>query len=225
MNIKQHIKLQAIVLLLPILCFSQNHDFELGTEISASTEVFKDFEASITANAKFQDKIPVVKSFSEELGISYKLCKGLKAGLAYEISQDNEQQGFFLNHGGSAYLRYKYDITKRWSISYRNKFELAKKGYINESSDLFPSYEDRNKIEISWSRKKYKFSPSFSVESFHPIERGSNYCISELRYSAGVNFDLKKKFELDVEYSFKQILDGKTPEYVSLFTVALSKEF
>lgn len=202
--------------------FSQTHVGEAWIEGSVLAEISSKIDLDIVAEAKFQQNGMPLKSVAGEIGINYKIIKPLSIGVSYKCSEKNKFQGFFPTHTTSLIIGYKQKFGD-FKFSYRNKFELSREMYINERVDLSPVYEDRNRIKIQYEIKKIKTLPYISVESFHPISYSSGYSVSEVRYSVGLDFDLKKKFEFGVGYLYKIAYSNSGNEYISVLNVSLSK--
>jgi len=203
--------------------FAQIHTSETWTEVGVSSDIFDDLSFSFVAESRFYNETFQLKTVSGDIGFDYKLSKNMRVGISHKIAQKNQPEGYFPTHTSSVNFQYK-DKIKKFRFSYRNKFGMSKSMFVNETSDLYYSYENRNRIKISYNKKKLKLMPTVSVESFHPIQAYKPYRISEIRYAAGVTFDLKKKFELEIGYLYKQMLYSKIPESTSVFSIALSKE-
>ena len=96
--------------------------------------------------------------------------------------------------------------------------------HINDESDLLFKFENRNRLKVSYKRKKFWWEPSLTVETFHPLVNAS-YGLSEIRYSVGVSVELIKDLAFDVGYTHKQIVNSRVPESVSVITIAIAKNF
>jgi hypothetical protein len=151
----------------------------------------------------------------------------LDISLAHKVTNNYSHQGYFLDHKSSVTLQYKYEL-KRLGFQFRNKFEMEKDMYVDEATDMFFSYEDRNRLKIYYERKKWEWEPSFSIETFHPIDYNTNYfSLSQIRYSCGVEIDLDviPKFGVEIEYTFKQFFQESIPETGSRLTISFAKGF
>jgi len=179
------------------ISFAQEQSFESWLETAVSKDLNDSYTVDIVAEARFKQTGALLKSLSGELGVSYKLSKPTTLGIGYKLTQKNREQGFFPSHTISLNFAYKEKIGS-FRIAYRNKLELNKDTYYNEPADLFPSYEDRNRLKVTYGKKREFIRPSLSIETFHPLQNGAYY-ITETRYGAGLSFNLKHKFECGLD--------------------------
>ena len=101
---------------------------------------------------------------------------------------------------------------------------MSRNSYVNDATDLLFEFENRNRIKVSYKRKKFWWEPNFTIETFHPLVNYS-YGLSEIRYSVGVSVELVKDLAFDVGYTHKQIVNSRVPESVSVITIAIAKNF
>lgn len=202
--------------------YSQTHTNELWTELGVSSEIVYNLQAEAIIETRFQEVGSYIKSISGEVGVSYKLIKPISVGITYKCTEKNRPQGFFAAHTGAFTFSYrqKYGNVR---VAYRNKFEINRDTYINEYTDLYPQFEDRNRFKLSYARKKAFISPSLSIETFHTGYNQSQFLLSEIRYSCGVDFNLKNKFEASTAYTYKQSF-GKSVN-TSIYSISVSKSF
>lgn len=206
-----------------VLTYSQKQSFESWVELSVSKEITHDISLGIVEETRFQQNGYFLKLFSGEIGLDYKIIKPVSIGLTYKCSQKNKEQGLFATNTYSINVSYKEKFGP-FKLAYRNKFESSKETYINEYLDLFYSYNDRNKLKVTYSKKGANIEPSFSVETFHPINISTAYSVSEVRYGGGVWFDLPKKFELELGVIYKKLYHVKIPEATTILAISISKE-
>ncbi len=202
--------------------FSQSHTNELWTELGASVDVYQDVSVDAVVEARFQEIGSYLKSVSGEVGFSYKVSKPFSIGVSYKCTEKYKPQGFFAAHTGAFSVSYREKFGDV-RVAYRNKFEASRDMYVNESSDLLPSFEDRNRLKISYARKKAFLSPSISIETFHAVASSQSFTLIEMRYGAGLDFNLKNKYEAGIAYTFKQSF-GK-PTNTSVYSLSIAKSF
>lgn len=206
-----------------VVTYSQKQSFESWVELSVNKEITHDISLGIVEETRFQQNGYFLKLFSGEIGLDYKIAKPLSVGITYKCSQKNKEQGFFAANTYSVNVSYKEKFGPI-KLAYRNKFESSKETFINEYSDLFYSYNDRNKLKLTYSKKGADIEPSFSIETFHPINNTASYGVSEIRYGGGVWFDLPKKFELELGVTYKKLYHVKIPEATTILAISISKE-
>lgn len=221
-NMKRFVGI-CIICLYGCLGFSQNQTFETWVELAVSKEISHNLSLGVVEETRFQQNGYLLKLFSGEFGLDYKIAKPLSVGITYKCSQKNKEQGFFATNTYSVNASYKEKFGP-FKLAYRNKFESSKETFINEYSDLFYSYTDRNKLKLTYSKKSANIEPSVSIETFHPINNLTSYGVSEIRYGGGVWFDLPKKFELELGVIYKKLYHVKIPEATTILAISISKE-
>lgn len=204
------------------ISYTQTITNELWTELGVVTDIANNVSADVVIEARFQEIGPSLKFISGEFGFSYKVSKPISIGISYKCTEKNRPQGFFSSHTGAVALSYKQKFGNV-RVAYRNKFETSRDMYTNEITDLYPTFEDRNRLKVSYSRKKALISPSVSVETFHGLNNPDMFTLSEIRYTCGVDFNLKKKIEAGIAYSYKQTF-GK-PTNTSVYSISIAKGF
>ncbi|MFO7869407.1 MAG: DUF2490 domain-containing protein [Bacteroidales bacterium] len=217
----------VVLCYIPAVAFSQIHTSELDAEFGVDFELIKDVDFECAVGSRYNTNVLTLDSYFFEAGLDYELINDLDVSLTHKIRNNYTHQGYFLDQKTSLSLQYKYELD-RLGFQIRNKFEMEKDMYTEDASDLFFSYEDRNRFKIYYERKKWEWEPSFSVETFHPAHYNTNYfSVSQIRYSCGVEIDLDvlKKFEVEIEYTFKQYFQKSIPETRSRITVSFAKGF
>ncbi|MDA3882888.1 MAG: DUF2490 domain-containing protein [Bacteroidales bacterium] len=212
---------------IPSMVFSQIHTSEMDVEFGIDFEIVKNLEFETLIGTRYNTDIFEVNSYIFEAELGYELVNDMDVSIGHKITHNYTQQGFFLGHKSSVTLQYKYEL-KRLGFQYRNKLEIEKDMYFDDPTDMFFSYEDRNRLKIYYERKKWEWEPSFSIETFHPVDYNTSYfSVSQIRYSCGVEIDLDviSKFGVEIEYTFKQYLLESIPEVGSRLTVSFSKGF
>ena len=145
----------SALLLVHLFSFAQIHSSETWTEVGISTEIIDDFSFSLVAETRFYNEAFRLKTVSGDVGIDYKISKHMRVGASYKIAQKNLPQGYFPTHTSSVNFQYKEKF-KKIGFSYRNKLGMSKSMFVNEASDLDFSYENRNRIKLSYNKKKIK---------------------------------------------------------------------
>lgn len=211
-------------LLLVFLCILSY--FVNAQELYTSCNVSKEFTEKVKLfteiETRFQYYGPLVKNVIGEIGGSYSFTKKIDFSTSYKFSQRQRENGFFPSHTIAGAFTYKTKIDK-FRFSYRNKLEYSKNTYITSEEDLFPEIEDRNRIKLQYSRKKY-LSPTVFLESFHSISSISPYAFTELRVGGSFEFDLKKGFTIGLGVFNKVSYTGKKSQTL-VGEITISKSF
>ena len=82
----------------------------------------------------------------------------------------------------------------------------------------------RNKWAVEYTDLK-KLKPYVQFEYFVDLSGTVPAEFTTLRYKGGIEFDLKKKFELSVFYMAEQEISGQQPWFYHVIGIVLSREF
>ncbi len=208
-------------LLVAFLASAQSHSFEVWTGVGASVDLSKRFSIDFEGETRFQQNSALLKQGLAEVGARYNITKPLFVGLSYKFTEKYRKNGYFPMHTVAAVVGYKKKIDD-FRFSIQTKLNVTKNTYVKNSEGLQPEVVDKNKIKVAYSLRKH-IRPSLFVETYHPIEAGSMYRISTVKYGANCGFEFRKKLGLDVGYIFRQEIDDK--QCISILTLSLSKEF
>lgn len=214
----------VLVLALPLCSIAQVHTNETSFGFETSIPLLDKLSADFEADMKFTHPFFLLKSHSQEIGFGYSASKSIKIGAAYSLTHRLYDQGFFPRHKMSVNLRYRYRY-KYIRFDYRNKSEMSRNTYTNDAGDLLFDFVNRNRIKVSYRRKKLWWEPNITLETFHPLVNTSLYALSEIRYSAAVSFKIVKNLNFDVGYTYKQIFKSSVPKTVSGLSFIVIKDF
>lgn len=182
--------------------FSQDYQgFGLWNSISVEKKVAKGITSKFTEALRLKDNASRVNLFYSEVGLEYKLMKGVKTSLTYRITQRLEDENYF-----SYRHRINWDISAKkgfgsFQIQYRHRLQAELKKYYSSKYGKLPFYDSRHKMELKYELNK-RFEPYVSTELFiqlkDPKYMYGNLMWNRLRYQAGldINFGSRKKLGL-----------------------------
>lgn len=203
---------------------AQIHTSETWTDIEVSTDIFENSSIEYVIDLRVFNDVFDVKSFSNEIGYTYRFNREFRMGISHKITYRNYTQGFFPNHKTSVQFQYRTRVN-HVRLSYRNKLEFSRNTYTKDISDLFVEYENRNRIKATYRRRKLSWEPSLTIETFHPIHNKNVYAVSEMRAGAGVSFDIFEDYSIEFGYTYRTFLQKRIPESTSIFSISFSKGF
>ena len=117
----------TILILLPFFTKAQVvSDAKLWTGVSVSKSI-NDFEFSFSEELRFDENISHVDKVFSELGVKYKIVKGLSASINYRFNRDNdyETKNYDIRHRIDIGLTYKYKLDK-FRFSFRTKIQTKR---------------------------------------------------------------------------------------------------
>lgn len=214
--------------LLIILCYTvsilvsaQTKSFQVWTGIGTSYDVSKRLSIEFEAESRFQQTGATLKQASACIGGRYNLTKKFYAGASYEFSDKYKKNGYFPVHTFAASVGYKKKFGD-FRLSLQSKLNLAKNSYTKKQEDIYPEIVNKNKIKFSYAGFN-RIKPGAFIETYHPLESGSNYHISTVKYDVNCSFDYRWNTTFNVGYMFRHEIDEN--EIISILTFAVSKSF
>lgn len=204
------ISCKIVLLLTCIFCFSQAktqvNDAGLWLKLSAEKKITQKFSAQFSHSLRCYENISELGTSFSEIGISYKIIKPLTVAGFYRFSQKKRVDDFYSNsHRYSFYLAYRLKI-KQFKISFREQFQSRYKDIGTSEFGSIPKNHLRSKIDLKYDLEK-KYTPYVSGELFYEI---GEY-IDNMRYKAGVEYEINKFHTIDVSYMIDKEMNVKNP--------------
>jgi len=161
------------------------------------------------------ENVTSVRNFFSEVGLGYRMNDMIKISGYYRYINRSMANGSFLPTS-----RFHVDLRLRYKakpviLSYRTRFQTQRKTNNREDeSEIF----SRNRIAIQLDLDK-RFSPYVSTELYYDFKQGELY---KVRYTAGVELDLKKRRELDLFYRLQREFNMNNPTYAYVVGIGYS---
>ena len=186
-----------IIFLTAVSAFSQE-GLGLWTGASASKKVNKKMGFSLGAQIRMPENIAYTQSYLAELGVSYKLIKGLEVSGYYRFinKRKDETKDWKIRHRFYTNLDYSHTFGK---LKFEDRLRYQHQFKDNDGEVGFDKSYFRNKVELSYDSKS-DFRPFVSADLFYEI--GGK--VDQLRPKAGVNYKINKKNALEMSI-FKNI--------------------
>ena len=204
-----------IILWVTAICSSgnaQTSDAELWTRVGISKKITKKISLHFEEQVRLNDNISSVKNFFSELGVVYRLNKYLRFSGNYRYKSIRRADGTFRTanrfHGD---IRFRYKA-KPIIVFYRARMQVEH-GIRNKGPRT--EYYDRNKLTLKLDLDK-KFSPYLSSEIYLNVNDGT---FDKVRYTIGVDLDLKKRNEISIFYRIQREFNVRNPNYT--YVIAL----
>lgn len=160
---------------------------------------------------KSQDKL--YNSSFTELNASYKLIKGLKAGIGYRYINSYDDQGNVqgpeTHHRMHYRLGYKTginDLDLGLRLQYQNRREQS-------NEDVTPKQRWRVRTDMEYNIGNWKFDPKMSFELLYDLDEDPDDRENKYRLSIGSSYKINKSMDLEFRYMYENGL-GSTLETV-----------
>jgi len=185
------------------LCFASffalnAQDTELWTSAEARYKLNKELRVDFTNGLRLNQNISEFKSDLMELGLRYRIVKGLtvRGAYRYVINPANRKNRQRL----SAALFYKKKVSEI-TFALRSKYQYDFRYSLDQGSSLI-----RNKLSAKYSNKQFPLSPVVFGEVFHPIREIS--IINEWRLGAGLEYAIDSSKSIGLKYFFNSRQSG-----------------
>lgn len=206
-----------ILVALPFLGHSQVvSDAKLWTGISVSQKI-NDFEFSFGEELRFDENMTHIDKVFSEIGVEYKIRKGIYGGISYRFSRDNQYTSRNYN------IRHRFDLSlalkhkqEDFRFSFRTKYQ-NKSASPEENNPAFI----RNKLSVKYKLKN-DFTPFVSYEFFYQLNEEK--IINRTRFSLGSSYKINKKNSLKFFYIFENRFNTNNLSYNHIYGVSYSLE-
>ncbi len=170
---------------------------------------------------RFKDNVSSLASFYGDLGVGYKLMKGLKIEAHYRYSEktkqdknNDERQRYYAD------LTYKLKTGTPIKISFRLRLQKQYANLLTSDKGAIPKNAIRLAAKVAYGYKKYE--PFVSAELYYLFDQPENY-FKRIRYKAGVEYELNKRNSFTVYYMIQKQLNKIDP--LRSFVVGLSYNY
>ncbi|OFZ65163.1 MAG: hypothetical protein A3D92_19310 [Bacteroidetes bacterium RIFCSPHIGHO2_02_FULL_44_7] len=191
-------------------------DYETWAGVSVQKSFLKKkLELGFTQEFRFDDNSTHLDQYFSELTLDYEFYKGFKIGGGYRFIRNNKNSGYKNEQRLFADLSYKHKID-RWTLNYRLRFQNHDELGVSRDAGDDITQKYRLRVKAGYNIKNWKVDPYVSVEGFFAREnRGVNYIESiterviysgfeKLRYTIGLDYSVKKWFEISAYYRIEQ---------------------
>ena len=202
----------------------------IWTAISAEKNITKKWSAGGEIELRTVGFTSERDRFAVQLGTDYELIKNLKLGISYswmnvnddyKFSRDSIRTDFYQN-------RHRFNVQGTWrfkmgnvAFQFRERFQttikddsdrLKEDGSIN-TNRINPEYVWRNRLKVSYSKKKMLWTPYVSFETYYLLnepevlrfynsaatdyEEKSSF-LTKLRYTVGIEYKITKQHSVEL---------------------------
>jgi hypothetical protein len=195
----------------PALFSQPQKDAEVWTGVKINKRITENTLLRIRQEIRINDNVSSMKNGFVDIGVHYGLNKYLKISGNYRYINDGK--GFF-DHRTYTDLRLRYK-SKPFTFSFRSRFQhetqIREKGTKQEVLN-------RNKFQITFDLDK-KISPFISSEAYYDYHKSM---VKKMRYTFGLDLDLKNRMELALFYRLQREINVANPTYGHILGIGYS---
>jgi hypothetical protein len=206
--------------------WGQSNDFGIRFGAELSKKLTKKIELQFEEEIRFNQNVQAFDRSLMTLGGSYSLNKTFKAGLFYTwIYANNQDDGYYESrHRFGGWIQAARKVN-RFKITLREKFQNTYRDEDLGNYKYNPKMYLRSKLEVSYNIKKLPLNPYLSAEMHYQLNNPYGNDIDKWRYTAGIEYDINKKFAVDMFFRLDKEINVKTPVNTSVIGTMLKYRF
>jgi hypothetical protein len=198
---------------------AQNSDFQAWPSFQANVEVFKNFRFHIEEEVRFHENLSQVNRQINDLGLSYRFNKAVKAGIFYRIEADwKNADEFSWRKGLYSDISIRH-VIERFTFGYRLRIQSLKVERHDLENGLFNGFRHRHKFSAEYDIKGIPLVPCIESELFIDYSNGNLSKITGLRTWIRIDYTLNKIHTLSLKYGIDQEMNA--PDPLRAYIVAL----
>lgn len=202
---------------------SQTKDFESWTDLAINKKLSDKLTVGIEESIRLHQNAGSINSFNSDLTLEYKINQSIELGGGYRISMKNQPNGYFAKHRGNIDVTYKNEINQ-FKISFRNRTQVEKDYYIENKKDIYPQFENRNRIKLFYNIRGLRTDPFLALELFHQISSHNFYKINAYRIYVGIGREFPGDLKLNLAFIYERA-KKKIIENTYILNISIAKEF
>lgn len=194
--------------------------FQTWSVVELGYDVGKlDFKTNYQVRHSYVDSTTLERHFGE-LGVSYKIIKGLKVGSVFRIGKDRRKSKFNPFNRIAFYSQYGHEI-QRWTLKYKVQWQHQTKT-VKEEDQIADKL--RLKFMTDYNIRKWKFDPAFAMEYFVANKEMEGYEGEKLRCTLGTQREIIKNLVVKGAYRM-EFGTGQDTENLAIAQLELSYTF
>jgi hypothetical protein len=189
---------------IPIITMAQKDDMGVWIGVNAEHKLIRNLDAELSASIRSFNHSSQIELMFLEGALKYKLNKYISFAGSYRLISNIENDSrYYYRH--KLYLDLKTSVPlKNLTISGRLRLQRATKTYIEDDEDLISKYYGRLKIMVDYDIPSFPLTPNIYIEPFTPLFSNSDFKISKMRFSAGIELKINNKNSLETAYIFQR---------------------
>jgi len=195
--------------------YGQQQDAELWTGATIQKRITNNIMARYEQQLRLNENISEVKNYFSELGLSLDCNKYLKISSYYRLSTRPLVNGMnALGHRFHGDIRVRYKLNPL-IFSLRTRMQTEDRMKLNGPDR---EWYNRNRMKIQLDLDK-RITPFVSSELYYDL---LSSVFNKVRYTAGLDFDLKNRMGAKIFYRLQRELNLTNPTYSYIVGAAYS---
>ena len=232
---------------------AQSDDFGMWYELGAEKKLSQKWSLGFEGEFRTRNNSKTADRWSAGLSADYKIVKGLKASVGYNLLYDNNPEELTFNNSGDLkkwtpsywgvrhrlnvgltgsvdWGRFSFSLRERWQYTYRPEAQDKKYAFTYDADDYLSGYtlESVKGKGKSLLRSRLQVSYDIPHSKFDPFANVEMFNdksgIAKMRYQLGVDYKLKKKHVFSLTYRFQNVT-GSDDNEVNSHLIGLGYKF
>ncbi len=192
--------------------FSQDEskNFALWNSVGVKYSPIKRLHLGLEQHLRLKENASVTDEYFTEVNLGYEILKDfeISGGARFIRENDNvgKKQGYENHFRYNVDLSFKHDI-KRFSLSYRFRYQNKKEQDVDDGEENLPKENVRFKVGLDYNIKKWPLDPKLSVESYSNLEdvqQVRELGLNKYRITFGTSYSLKKFGKFGIFYRLQE---------------------
>jgi len=190
---------------------AQQKDFQCWPSAQLNLEVIKNLKVQVEEEVRFRENCTQISRQLNNIGLSYRINKYVKAALTYRIEADwKNPDEYVWRNGiyGDLALRYE---AGRFTLGYRLRVQSNKVEFNEKQDRWFNGVRNRHKVSLEYDIKGISLVPTIEGELFANLAGSKGSSLTSYRAWLGMSYNLSKKHEISLKYGIDQELNTVDP--------------
>lgn len=209
------------LIVLSLGSFAQQNDFQIWSELSAETELKKDFSLFVVEELRFNQNASHFDELHNSIGAKYNFNKHFRMQVLYRYSLINTlKKGIQNANRFGINVSYKEKF-KRFRFQYRLRYQID---YINLQGLKIDGHTLRNRFTLKYNIRKTPLMPFVNYELYYKLQNVVGNGFGKHRFTGGFDYGFTDYFSASIYYRY-QISRGYLIDARNTYILGLSAEF
>jgi hypothetical protein len=201
------------------IAIGQQRDFQCWPSVKLNLEIVNDLNFHLEEELRFHENSSQIKRQLNDIGISYRLNKYIKAGIFYRLEADwKNADEYSWRNGLYSDISLRYGI-QRFIFSYRMRLQSSKIELSGKETELFDGFRHRHKFSADYDVKGIPVVPFVEAELFAEYSGPEKSTFRGYRAWIGLDYILNKRHTFTLKYGVDREVNTADP--LTAYIIAL----
>jgi hypothetical protein len=202
--------------------FSQNEDFRGFYSVEVNREVFNLIDLSVAPEIRLENNQSQLETYLIDCDASVPVLEWLRLGALYRFQQElDDPDRINTIHRLGIFAKFGYRI-KPFDLYYRCSYQNQYENIHSSDDGMVPKGFFRNKVKVTFNKKKYDFKPFASFEYYHVVHPEKYVGIQKSRLSFGAEYKFNKTYSASFAYIYQKEIHEYDPLTSHIIALSLN---